>query len=244
MRTKRFQTGLLAVVLCLSLAGCSENVIPEMTADEMQLIGEYAAITLMKYDASNRSRLVTLPEDFEIDEPVQETPPAPEQTEKPSGMGETENTPVVDMTQQESGPGSMEEMLKTAEGISVTYLGAGLYDTYPDNGEIGGFALPASEGMKLLVLSFQLFNGSQQEQQVDIASQNMTFRVNVNSGYTRTAMHAMLPDDMTAFKETIPAGESAGAVLIIEVEQGSMDEIQTISLSLKNDEDVYTIQLK
>lgn len=243
MRTKRFQAGLLAVVLCLGLAGCSENMIPDMTAEEMQLIGEYAAITLMKYDASNRSRLVQLPDDAWLEEEP-ETPPTPEQTEEPSGMGETDDTPTVDMTQQVTGPGSMEEMLKMAEGMSVTYLGAGLYDVYPDSGEIGGFALTASSGKKLLVLSFQFSNGSQQEQRVDIPSQNMTFRINVNSEYTRTAMPAMLPDDMTAFTETIPAGESAGAVLIIEVGQGSMDEIQTISLSLKNDEDVYTIQLK
>lgn len=239
---------MLAVVLCLGLSGCGQNAIPEMTADEMQIIGEYAAITLMKYDASRRSRLVALPDDFDPfapeTPPEQETPSAPEPTKEPSGMGETDNTPVVDMTQQESGPASMEEMLKVAEEVSITYLGAGLYDVYPDSGEIGGFALPASQGKKLLVLNFQILNGGQQEQRVDIASQNMTFRVNVNSGYTRTAMYAMLPDDMTAFKETIPAGESAEAVLIIEVEQGSIDEIQTISLSLKNDEDVYTIQLK
>ncbi len=244
MRTKRFQAGLLAAVLCLSLAGCAQNAIPEMTADEMQIIGEYAAITMMKYDASSRSRLVTLPDGFELFEPEPETPSEPEPTKEPSGMGETDNTPVVDMTQQETGPASMEEMLNTEAGVSITYLGAGLYDVYPDNGEIGGFALPATQGKKLLVLSFQIMNGSQQEQRVDIASQNVTFRIKVNSEYTRTAMTAMLPDDMTMFQETIPAGESAEAVLIIEVEQASIDEIQTIGLSLKNAENVYTIQLK
>ena len=34
------------------------NEIPDLTEEESQRIGEYAAVTLLKYDANNRSRLV------------------------------------------------------------------------------------------------------------------------------------------------------------------------------------------
>lgn len=244
MRTKKFKIGLMAAVICFGLTGCGENAIPELTEDEMQTIGEYTAITLMKYDASSRSRLVELPPEVEpaVPEPVETEPPR--ETEEPSGMGEADDTPVTDISQQEE-PGSMEDVLGLAEGVSVSYVGAELCATYPHDEELGGFVINASsEEKSLLVLRFRFSNGTEQEQTVDIASQKeMVFRITVNESYRRNAIPALLLDDMTAFRETIPAGESTEAVLIIEVEQGSMEEISSIFLNLKNDVKSYTIQL-
>ena len=245
MRTKKFRVGLMTAIICFGLAGCGENVIPELTESEMQIIGEYTAFTMMKYDASNRSRLVDLPQEAEpaIPEPVETEPPR--ETEELSGLGEADDTPVTDLSQEED-PGSMEDVLELAEGVSVSYVGAELCDIYPHDEEIGGFVMKASsEEKKLLVLRFRFSNETEQEQAVDIASQReMTFRITVNEDYRRKAMTALLPDDMTELSEIIPAGESTEAVLIIEVEQGSMEEISSISLNLKNDLKTYTIQLK
>ena len=51
------------VVMIMCLTGCAENQIPTMTDEQIYEVSEYVAITLMKYDASNRSRLVELDED-------------------------------------------------------------------------------------------------------------------------------------------------------------------------------------
>lgn len=246
MGTKRFTAGLAAAVLCLGLTGCGENTIPELTDHETQIIGEYAAITLMKYDASNRSRLVTLPPEKEPDIPTQTEPEAPVNTKEPSGMKPVDDTPVTDLPAQEA-PGSMEEVLELAEGLSVSFVDASLLDTYPEGDELGVFVSRASEGKKLLVLRFRLANGTDQDQVIDIASQTqagLVFRITVNESYRRNAMFTGLLDDMTILKETIPSGGSTEAVLIIEVEQGSMEEVTSISLNLKNEAKAYTIQLK
>lgn len=248
MLRKKFRTGLTAAVLCMGLCfgltGCGENVIPELTDSEMQTIGEYAAITLMKYDASNRSRLVELPA-----EPVPEVPEQAEPEKSPgpdesSGMGAVDDTPVTDMTGAED-PGSMEDVLGLAEGVSVSYVDAEVCDKYPHDEEIGGLAVSASEGKKLLVLRFRFTNHTEQEQSVDIASQKeLSFRITVNGDYRRNAMTVLLLDDMTSLRETLPAGGSTEAVLTIEVELGSMEEISSIALNLKNVEKAYAIQLK
>lgn len=247
MGTKKFRTGLASVVLCLGicsgLTGCGENVIPELTDDEMQIIGEYTAFTLMKYDASNRSRLVTLLPETTPVESEQIEPEIPPETEEPSGMGPTDDTPVTDISQEED-PGSMEDVLRLSEGLSISYVNAELCDNYP-YGEEFGVVASASEGNKLLVLHFQFSNGTGQEQTIDLnAQKDMVYRITVNGDYRRNAMQTLLLNDMTTFKETISAGESTEAVLIIEVEQGSMEEISSISLNLKNDADAYTIRLK
>lgn len=248
MLTKKIRIGLTAAALCmglcLGLAGCGENMIPELTDSEMQTIGEYAAITLMKYDASNRSRLVELPPEPVPEIPAQTEPEESPVPEEPSGMGPVDDTPITDMTGEED-PGSMEEVLGLAEGLSVSYVDAEICDKYPHDEEIGGLAVSASEGKKLLVLRFRFTNNTEQEQSVDIASQKeLSFRITVNGDYRRNAMTVLLLDDMTSLRESLPAGESTEAVLIIEMELGSMEDISSISLNLKNAEKAYAIQLK
>lgn len=247
MQMKRLKIGLTAVALCLGLCagltGCGENAIPEMTDDELDAIGEYAAFILMKYDASNRSRLVTLPPEKEpaITEPSVSEPP--QATEEPSGMGPVDDVPVTDISQPE-GQDSMEDVLGLADGLSVSYVDAWLCDNYPDT-EAFGLMMSASAGKRLLVMRFCFLNRTEQEQQIDIASQKeLSFRIAVNENERRNAKTSLLPDDMTMFQENVPAGESVEAVLIIETEQASMEEISSISLTLKNNELAHTIQLK
>lgn len=248
MLTKKFRTGLMTAALCaglcLGMTGCGENVIPELSENEMQMIGEYAAFTLMKYDASNRSRLVELPAEPAPEIPEQTEPEKSPEPEEPSETGPVDDTPVTDMTEDED-PGSMEEVLGLAEGLSVSFTDAEVCDKYPHEEELGVLSVSASSGKKLLVLHFQFINNTEQEQSVDIASQKeLSFRITVNGDYRRNAMTVLLLDDMTTLKETLPAGESTNAVLIIEVEQESIEQIDSISLNLKNDVKAYTIQLK
>lgn len=248
MLTKKFRTGLavaaLSMGLCLGMTGCGENMIPELTESEMQTIGEYAAFTLMKYDASNRSRLVELPSEPVPEIPEQTEPEKPLEPENPSETGPVDNTPVTDMTEPED-PGSMEDVLGLTEGVNVSFADAEICDKYPHEDEIGGLSVSASSGKKLLVLHFQFINNTEQEQFVDIASQKeLSFRITVNGDYRRNAMTVLLLDDMTALRETIPAGGITEAVLIIEVEQESIEDVASISLNLKNDVKAYTIQLK
>ena len=49
-----------AAFLILALTGCAENQIPDLTADQEKAVGEYVALTLMRYDAGHRSRLMDL----------------------------------------------------------------------------------------------------------------------------------------------------------------------------------------
>ena len=177
-------------------------------------------------------------------EPEAATPlPEPQETPEPSGMAPVDETPVIDRADdtQES---SMEEVLALPDGMRVSYLGEEVCDAYPHDGEEHYFMLTATSGKKLLVLSFQLTNETEQEQSVDIASQNVEFRITVNEDYKRRAMPSLLLDDLSTYVDVIPAGETRTAVLVIEVEQQSDEEITSLSLKLKNDTKIYTIQLK
>ena len=91
---KKIVAAALAILMCLGTTGCGENAIPNLDEEELQAIGEYTAVTLMKYDANRRSRLVELPE--ETTEPTEPSEQVPQETPEPSGMAPVDETPVID----------------------------------------------------------------------------------------------------------------------------------------------------
>lgn len=233
---------ILALVFCFGLTGCGENQIPEMTDEELQAVGEYAAITLMKYDASNRSRLVELPEES--------TPTAPEvsepdsEQEKPSGMGPVDDTPIVNP----GGKGidnsyTMEEVMELPEGVSVNYLGYELCASYPHDAGNDFFALSAVQGKQLLIIQFSIENHSGQEQKIDLLSNGVTYRMTLNGKDTRQALMTMLLNDMSTYADDISDGDSEQVVLVFEVNEMTETDISEIRLNLKNESKTYTIQL-
>lgn len=243
MKKKNITAALMAVLLSFGLSGCGENQIPAMTADELQAVGEYAAITLMKYDASRRSRLVELPED-NISPVYDSYEPEITKPEESSEMKPVDDTPVVNA--QGGGADSsytMEEVMGLSEGLSVTYQGYEICDYYPYDEEDSYFAVQAVQGKKLLVLQFSITNNSGQERNVDLLSSGTVYRITVNETVTRQALLTMLTNDMTTYADTISAGGSAEVVLVAEVEDSMAAELTSVNLKLKNGSKIYTIQL-
>lgn len=243
MRQKKgFNILLAAAVLSLGLTGCGENQIPDLTEEEMRQVGEFVAITMMKYDINHKSRLMDL---VEVEAVPEENVP---ESEEPSGMGPVEDTPVVDAVGTEDTPEgsySLEMVMGLPEGVNISFLEHTVCDSYPDDGEIpsGGFSLDASEGKKLLVLHFSLTDTTGQEQSIDLFSSDAVYTVTVNGEYSRRALTTMLLDDLATYKGSLSAGGSAEAVLVIEVEDGMAEAITSLSLKVKNGENAHTIQL-
>ena len=169
-RNKNIVCGALLCTMMLSMTACG-NEIPDLTEEESQRVGEYAAVTLLKYDANNRSRLV----DPEMviakleKEAAREATKAAQEEEKAEETGSTGTTEVTMPTAQEDITASMEEFFGLPEGVSITYEDYMVTDSYPEDGATDEyFALDASTGKKLLVLRFCLTNGTEQEEKMDL----------------------------------------------------------------------------
>lgn len=238
--SKKILIALAAIMLVLCLAGCGENQIPDLTDEQMQMMGEFTAVTLMRYDANHRSRLVDY--SLLLATPEPETTPEPEPTRKPAGMDPVDDTPVIGANGQTGANASLEETLEFPEGVAVAYTGMALYDDAYPEGE-GDLTIPATEGKKLLVLSFSVSNTTTQDQIFELIKLEPIFRITVNGNYTRRALLTMLENDFATFKGTIPAGESTTTVLVIEIDSEMAGNLTSISLNLKNDSKTCTIQL-
>ena len=237
MNKKSIAAFFTAVVLCAGLTGCGENAIPELTDEQVKSIGEYVAVTMMKYDANHKSRLV----DRAMLDKKPYVPPEPAATKEPSGMGPVDNTPVIDSAAVEN-PYTLEEVLALQDGVTLVYSGQRLCDVYTEKGELP-LSLPASTGNKLLVLSFMLSNATGQDQKIDLLSSDATFRVTVNGSYSRYALHTSMLEDMATYVGTVPANSGTEVVIFVEVTDEMASGIESISLNVKNDTKSYTDQL-
>lgn len=244
-RNKNIVCGALLCTMMLSMTACG-NEIPDLTEEESQRVGEYAAVTLLKYDANNRSRLV----DPEMviakleKEAAREAAKAAQEEAKAEETGNTGTTEVTMPTAQEDITASMEDFFGLPEGVSITYEDYMVADSYPEDGAKDEyFALDASAGKKLLVLRFRLTNGTEQEEKIDLLNTNSRYIITVNDSIRANALTTMLPNDMSTYAETLEPGQDQELVLLLEVNEDVAGTVQAIALRLKNASNEYTIQL-
>lgn len=238
----------VAAAVMLGMTGCG-NAIPDMTEAQMQAVSEYAAITLLKYDVDHKSRLVDLElvAQAEAERRAQAEAEALRREqeaaqEEAGGMRPTEDTPVIGTDGvPEAAPITMEEVLNLPDGVTLTYREMLVCDSYPE-GDDSFFSMSASAGNRFIVLKFDLFNGSGQDQSIDILSQGAAFNIVANGTFTRRALTTMLTDDITSFKDTVAAGSSVELVAVMEAESSVADNISSLSLNLRNDTKTHTAQ--
>ncbi len=227
-----------ALATSFALAGCS-SVIPNMSAEEEQAVGEYAAFVLLKYDANHRSRLVDLSKVVEKEPPKKEEPA---NNQEQGGMGPVADTPVIDNTTNRVN--SIEAFFGLPEGISFTYQGIETSTSYQEPGqEAGHFTVEAANGKSLVILKYQVSNQSQSVQKVDLNAQSAVFKVTLNGSYKRTALMTMLPNDMSTYEEDLQPGETKEVVLLIETDPSTAGSITSVALEIKNEANAYTILL-
>lgn len=244
MKRKYFGTtaGMMAMIFLLT--GCGGSL-PDMTLEQEEAIGEYAAVMLLKYDANNRSRLVDLPA-VEEQEVLPETPvqtPVPE----PEGMKPTADTPVVELHSQpeNSAAESMEEFFEFPSGVTITYQGASVCQSYPETTDTKNyFGLDAADGKSLLVMEFIVTNQAETDVEINILDEKNQYVVTVNGETTCNVLTTLLMNDLSTYMDTVKAGESVSTVLLVEMNREKLNSVSEISLKLKNESKVYTIQLQ
>ena len=242
-RNKNIVCGALLCTMMLSMTACG-NEIPDLTEEESQRVGEYAAVTLLKYDANNRSRLV----DPEMviakleKEAAREAAKAAQEEVKAEETGNTGTTEVTMPTAQEDITASMEDFFGLPEGVGIAYEDYMVTDSYPED-EAEYFALDASAGKKLLVLRFCLTNGTEQEEKINLLNTNSRYIITVNDSIRANALTTMLPNDMSTYMDTLEPGQTQELVLLLEINEDVAGAVQTIALRLKNASNECTIQL-
>lgn len=238
---KKISVLLCSLVVALLTAGCGE--MPDLTQEETDLIAEYAAGLLLKYDSGQSNRLV---DTSGYDEEIEEEALEPETEESEEEPDSEEATTVVDVSQdEETEPtvSSVEEYYGVPN-VMITYTGYEVTDSYPPSSEEDNlvFSMDASAGTQLLVLKFNAQNLSGEDQSLNLLGYGARFRVSVNGESSKGALATMLVNDMQTYNDVIPASSSVELVSIVEIPQGT--NVGSIDFILRGGEQDATLSLQ
>lgn len=228
-------------IACI-VTGCGRTV--ELTEEENEIITEYAVGLLLKYDKYYNNHLVELTEETDTAETQpEEEEPLPEEN---NDTEETEvaDTPVVDVAEEEPQASSIEEFYGI-EGIGFQYSGYELQNEYPqvteDSTELA-FAMEATNGMKLLVLKFQVVSLNGVDTELNMMNYGTKVRVSVNGESPKSALSTMLLNDLQTYKGIIGPAGPVELVAVVEVPDGT--NVESLSIILRNDTDKATLVLQ
>ena len=259
---KRIRIGRLLPVLitATSLCGCAfDNAIPDLSDEEMQMVEEYAAQLLLKYD---KNHIATTMSEAQIEEErialehraAVQAQIAEERAQR--AEAEQQEQPAEDPDNGEGGDGSesgggteiaapvyadIDEFF-SLDGAEITYAGYVICDSYPTDlaeNDWQGVAR-ASAGNKLIVFSYQIVNQTGDDLLVDMASHRarFNFRIRSDAGdVSKSALTTMLLSDMSIFRETLAPGEEKTAVLIVEVTQDIASTLSGVTMVLREGEE-------
>lgn len=249
IKMKRQVISSAVILLTAALATGCGNAIPSLNDQQQELVVEYAAGIVRKYDQNHESKLVelTLEQEAEMTAPEEEIPENPTTDEKENADMDQqeealEEVTVIDNT-QELADVSIESFLNL-DSVKITYTGCETYDFYPEEGEEDElyFVMNATEGNKLLVLKFLTENISGAETTLDIGQSETRFTLMVN-GERKNALTTMLLNELAHYQGTLAPGESTELVLICEIANEQADATPTLELTLKSVDDIATISL-
>ena len=249
MKRKRLLLAAILISVSMIFSGCGGDF-PQLTEEEMDEVGGYAARLLLKYDANHRSRLVSMEEVEAREERDRKRREAAlartEEAKQQQGMDPVDSTQSVDRAQNVVGGNSsvvsynsMQEYFDLPDGVRVVYSNCEVTDTIDSD----FFSVEAAEGKSLVVAHFRIENQSGEDQLIDILSQDASFKGNFNGSYNRTALTTMMPEDLTTYRGHILSGLGVNAVLVFEVDKNVAEDLQSLTLNLKNESKTYTIQL-
>lgn len=232
---------LSGVVLMLLLNGCG-NAIPDMTQEQQDMVTEYAAQLLLKYDANYKGTILTEEQSREAEEELirdaelaaliqerQEMQQAAAGNES-GGGGENPSEPDTPVYTD------VDSFLGLSDSIEIEYAGYLVCDSYPEGTEANdwqGVARATSTNSKLVVFTFTLKNVSGSDYLLDMASLGAKFSFRINGNITKTSLTTLLTNDLMMYRDTIPAGETINAVLLIEMPASDTENFTSIKMTMK-----------
>lgn len=238
MRTHKgfLMIGLVAVSLVFS--GCGTQLY-ELTAEEEELIVEYAAHVVAKHNIYQKDGISCINiEDLETENTEKpqdsEDTSGSEDTQTPSGGGnsDTENTGNETV--------SMEAALGLADSLSINYVGSSV-EEYVKEGP-GYVAEPGVYGNLLYVMKFQMKNISDEAVKVDNLSADIGFKLEcgkVTSSHRKT----FLSNDFSTYIGTVKSGEIVEVVLIFEIKPEDAEKITAPILKISVDNVTKKVKL-
>lgn len=247
--------GLFAMSAML-LTGCIDAM-PELTAEQSDIITEYAAGVLLKYSsnynykiADEEEVLAAMAARQEDVEPETETKTAAE-TEPETDIAQAEGE-----ANQNTSPAETETAAEQIQFVAdldfaaelgiddliIRYQSFEICSAYP--GDNTGFSVDAAQGKKLLVMHFDMEGLPEEDVDCNLFDYEIKMRININDTGSTSVLSTLIPNDLGTYMDIVPAGEIVDVVAVAEIDDMTAEEIQTLTLYAASNSQSCTVKLK
>ncbi len=245
--------GLFAMSAML-LTGCIDAM-PELTAEQSDIITEYAAGVLLKYSSNYNYKIAD-------EEEVLAAMAARQEAAEPETAAETETETDIVQAEGEANQNTSPTEAETeteAEQIQfvadldfaaelgiddliIRYQSFEICSAYP--GDNTGFSVDAAQGKKLLVMHFDMEGLPEEDVDCNLFDYEIKMRVNINDTGSTSVLSTLIPNDLGTYMDIVPAGEIVDVVAVAEIDDMTAEEIQTLTLHAASNSQSCTVKLK
>ena len=233
------------VTMACFMTACS-TVTSDLTEEQGDIIAEYAADILLKYDKNYSDKYVEsepTTDEATFGEEIEFTTHEASTSGKKDETGDKETTKPVEETTTKPVLSSIEQILGI-DGIKVTCKDFILTDTYPNDSKDNFFVMKAVKDTKLLILKLDVKNVSGKDINLNVMKTNAKYRMTVNDNNKLVAQITLLLNAFNTYEGTIKANKSEEMVLVFQTNEKSKADIKNMTLDIYCGDKQGTITLK
>ena len=137
---------------------------------------------------------------------------------------------------------SADQSQEIAPDLFLSYEGYSVSSTFPESSK--SYVVNADKGKKLLVLRFDLYNGSDNDKDVNMIKYNLLFQVLLNDkniGYTSVTF---LPNDLASYIGTVDSRAHESLVVLTQINESEATNIESLGMIVGKGDSEQVVYLK
>ena len=223
----------------------------EVLKERQKEAARAAEIELAKEQAAKNSQKEQTPVQVQEPEPaLEETEPeGQELTTDPDAMTEGTEATEGDSSEEAtevSDPNaitlSSDESQEIMPDIFLSYQGYSVSSTYPESSK--SYVVNADKSKRLLVLRFDLYNGSDTEKSVNLIPLGLSFKIILNGKDIGYSSVTFLPNDLSSYSGNIDSRAHESVVVLTQISEKEATKIENLGMIVTIKGETQTVVLK
>ncbi len=219
MRKKRMKVTAALLLAAITMTGCGTKLY-EMTDEEQQLVAEYSAYALSKYNVYQKDGMTSAKEEENTSETEQSETETESEADTQTGGASGTTKPASDT--QTAAAVSLADAIGYKD-LNVTYTGVTKTDTYKEGSY---YSMEAGKGKNYAVMKFTICNPTGADVDVDLFTNARTYTARFSDGKDYPAEGSFLTYSLTTYQGTLKPQESVDVVLLFKIpEDTACDDV-------------------
>ena len=137
---------------------------------------------------------------------------------------------------------SSDESQEIMPDIFLSYQGYSVSSTYPESSK--SYVVNADKSKRLLVLRFDLYNGSDTEKNVNLIPLGLSFKIILNGKDIGYSSVTFLPNDLSSYSGNIDSRAHESVVVLTQISEKEATKIESLGMIATIRGETQTIVLK